>query len=135
MRLCWPNESKRASGSGDRFWSGSELATGRVSFMAVALRRSWDRCQAPLHFRRRKRVNSTKLERVPDSEGTEAALALSVGDFLRKLAGVLDPARHQLLRGKKANQLSLPVGLGHRFSEPGRIAILQFLHGIDADLA
>src|SRR4029450_6664000 len=85
-----PSASRRASGSGDFFSSRAEPATGRTSVMAVALRRSREGCQAP----------------------TLPAAGLSIRDFLGQLPGVLDPAHHELLRGKKANQLSLLVGLG-----------------------
>src|SRR5271165_4957898 len=59
----------------------------------------------------------------------------SIGDLLRQLAGVLDPAADKLLGRKKANQLSLLVGLGHRARQPGRIAEFQFLHRIHSDFA
>src|SRR5262245_7741747 len=109
-----PSASRRASRSGDFFSSRAEPATGRTSVMAVALRRSQEGCQAPTPAR---------------------GLALSIRDFLGQLPGVLDPAHHQLLGGKKANQLSLLVGLGHGFGKAGGVAISQFFHGLDADRA
>ena len=48
---------------------------------------------------------------------------------------MLDPACHELLGGKKLNQFSFFVGLGHGFRKPSGVAILQFFDGIDADLA
>src|SRR5262249_23331706 len=106
-----PSASRRASGSGDFFSSRAEPATGRTSVMAVALRRSREGCQAP----------------------TARGLGLSIRDFLGQLPGVLDPAHHELLRGEKANQLSLLVGLGHGFGEAGGGGISPFFYGLGAD--
>src|SRR5262245_62162349 len=106
-----PSASSRASQSGDSF-SRTEPLTGRTSVMLVALRRAHERCQAPGPFR-----------------------SLTVGDFLRQFFSVLDPAHHELFGRKKANQLSLPVGVGHGFGEPRGVAIPQLLEGIDAHFA
>src|SRR6516225_6280647 len=109
-----PSASRRASRSGDFFSSRAEPATGRTSVMA--------RRFAPVAGG----VSSAQTAR---------RSRLSIGDFLGQLTGVLDPARHELLRGKKANQLSLLVGLGHGFGEARGVAISQFSHGLDADRA
>src|SRR5262245_8129126 len=107
-----PSASKRPSQSGGLACSRAQPATERTSVMAVALRRAHARCQAPSRF-----------------------VALPIGDFLRKSLRMLDPAGHELLRGKKANPLSPFVGLGHGFGQPLRVAISQLFDGVDADLA
>src|SRR5690349_1502025 len=107
-----PSASKRASQSGGLACARAEPAAERTSVMAVALRRAHQRCQAPSRF-----------------------VGLSICDFLRKSLGVLDPAGHELFGGKKANQLTPLVGLGHGFGEPRGVAIAQLLDGVDADLA
>ncbi len=57
------------------------------------------------------------------STRTIRCLMSSIRDLAGKLPGVLDPAGHELFGGKKTNQLSLLVGLGHGFGEPGGVAI------------
>src|SRR6476660_611879 len=107
-----PSASRPPSQSGGLACSRAEPATERTSVMAVALRRAHERCQAPRRL-----------------------LALPIGDFLGESLGMLDPAGHELLGGKKANELSPFVGLGHGLGEPLGGALLQLFDGVDADLA
>src|SRR6185437_1954417 len=56
----------------------------------------------------------------------------SICNLERQLPGVVDPAHDVLLRRQQADKLALSVGLRHRLGEVAWIAVLQFLHGIDA---
>src|SRR5215510_7845502 len=57
--------------------------------------------------------------------------SLLVADLGRQFFGLLDPALYCFLGRQELHQLALLVGLGHGFSEPLGIAVLELAHRVD----
>src|SRR3954447_17733651 len=56
----------------------------------------------------------------------------SVRDLELQSLGLVDPAFDGAAGGQHAGKLALGIGVRHGASEPGRVAVLQFLDRIDA---
>src|SRR5262245_2362046 len=61
-----------------------------------------------------------------------AGTRLFVPDFEFQLFGVLDPARHDFLRGQWPGELGVLHGALHPAREINRVAVAQFAHRVDA---
>src|SRR5215813_10510291 len=78
---------------------------------------------------------ATMAESSSRSEPSARLQSILIGDLELKLVGLVDPARHELLRRQESNEFFFLVGLRHRAGKVFRLAIAQLPHGIDADFS